>query len=172
MSLSTLTAGSGRAAGGAAMAVAMVLLVYMVIHILIEITLRTFFATSTFSMDEYVGYAVGAMTFLAMADTFRERRHIRVNLVLPRLHGRAATAVESACILLTFAICLFLARFVWRMLARDFQRGSVSPTMNETPLWLIDAVVFVGLALFMLQLVASLIEVLRNGYTPEPVRED
>ncbi|WP_417209545.1 TRAP transporter small permease subunit [Antarctobacter sp.] len=150
----------------------MALLVYMVLHVSLEIVMRAFFATSTYSMDEYVGYAVGAMTFMALADTFRERKHIRVGLILARLRGRAAATVEVICILLTFGITVFLARFIWRMLARDFHRGSVSPTVNETPLWMIDAVIFAGLVLFMIQLIASLLDVLRNGQPLETAQGD
>ena len=152
-----------RIAGNAAMAIASLLLVYMVLHISLEIVLRALFGTSTYSMDEYVGYAVGAMTFLALAHTFRSGQHIRVGLLTSRLRGRAAVAVEALCILFTFGIGVFLARFVWRMLARDFSRGSVSSTLNETPLWFIDAAIFVGLVLFLIQLVASLVETLRTG---------
>jgi len=150
-------------AGNAAMVLAMVLLVYMVGHILVEIVLRSAFATSTYSMDEFVGYAVGAMTFLSLAYTFRKRRHIRVNLLRTALTGRLATAAEVACILMTFAITLFLTRYVWRMLARDYGRGTVSPTLNEFPIWIIEAVIFAGLVLFLMQLVASLIETLHDG---------
>lgn len=159
-------------AGSAAMGVSMLLLVYMVLHVTLEIVLRAGFASSTYSMDEYVGYAVGAMTFLSLADTFRERRHIRVNLLLTHLRGRVATACDALCILLTFGITAFLARFIWRMLARDFERGAVSPTLNQTPLWLVDGVIFLGLVLFMIQLAASLMDTLQHGYTAEDSRGD
>lgn len=161
-----------RGLGNAAMGVAMALLVYMVLHISVEIVLRAFFASSTYSMDEYVGYAVGAMSFLSLAYTFRARKHIRVGLVLSRLKGVAATTVEITCILCTFGITVFLARFIWRMLVRDFERGSVSPTIMETPLWLIDGVIFLGLVLFMLQLIVSLVETLQYGYRPEDAQGD
>lgn len=161
-----------RYAGAAAMTISMFLLIYMVLHISLEIVLRAFFSLSTFSMDEFVGYAVGAMTFLALSDTFRERKHIRVGIMLNLVRGRMAVLIETLCILLTFGMTVFLARFIWRMLARDFQRGSVSPTMNEVPVWLLDGVIFLGLALFMIQLIASLIDTLQHGYRPEAAQGD
>lgn len=159
-------------ASRAAMAVAKVLLIYMVLHILLEILLRSFFATSTYSMDEYVGYAIGTMTFLSLSHTFAARRHIRVGILQTFLRGQAAVAVEIVCIVLTFAITLFLARFVWRMLARDFLRGSVSPTLNQTPIWLIEAAIFTGLVLFLMQLVASVLETLQDGVRSDEVAGD
>ena len=56
------------------------LLVYIVCHISLEIVMRSFFSASTFSMDEFVGYAIGSMTFLSLAHTFRHRKHIQVHL--------------------------------------------------------------------------------------------
>ena len=142
-------------AGNLAVWISAGLLVYIVCHISFEIVLRSFFATSTFSMDEFVGYAVGSMTFLSLAHTFRYRKHIRVSILQSVIKGRVAIAVELICIAFTFGITLFLARYIWRTLARDFTRGTVSPTLTETPIWLIDVAIFTGLVLFMAQLLTS-----------------
>lgn len=131
------------------------LLVYIVGHISVEIVLRSFFDTSTYSMDEFVGYAIGGMTFLSLASTFKNRKHIRVSIMQSFVSGRLVIAIELICITFTFGIVLFLARFIWRTLARDFERGTVSPTLTETPIWLIDSAVFIGLVLLLSQLLAS-----------------
>lgn len=67
------------------------LLVYIVVHIMLEIILRNFFGSSTSSMGEYVGYAMGAMTYLAIAHTFASRRHVRVGT-----SGRCWHAISRA----------------------------------------------------------------------------
>lgn len=142
-------------AGNLAIWISAGLLVYIVCHISVEIIARGVFSTSTFSMDEFVGYAIGSMTFLSLAHTFQHRKHIRVSILKSFVRGRVAIAVELVCIAFTFAITLFLARYVWRTLERDFTRGTVSPTLTETPIWWIDTAIFVGLVLFMSQLLAS-----------------
>ena len=131
------------------------LLVYIVCHISLEIVMRSFFSASTFSMDEFVGYAIGSMTFLSLAHTFRHRKHIRVSILQSFIKGRTEIVVELLCITFTFGITLFLARYIWRTLARDFSRGTVSPTLTETPILLIDSAIFIGLVLFLLQLLTS-----------------
>lgn len=131
------------------------LLVYIVCHISLEIVMRSFLSASTFSMDEFVGYAIGSMTFLSLAHTFRHRKHIRVSILQSFIKGRTEIVVELLCITFTFGITLFLARYIWRTLARDFSRGTVSPTLTETPIWLIDSAIFIGLVLFLLQLLTS-----------------
>ncbi|MDA8586065.1 TRAP transporter small permease [Rhodobacteraceae bacterium] len=160
-----------NAAATGAMWVSSALLVYMVVHINLEIILRVFFDTSTFSMDEFVGYAVGSMTFLALAHTFQQRKHVRVTVLQGYATGRFAIAVELICIALTFGITLFLARYIWRTLARDFSRGTVSPTLTETPIWLIDAAIFLGLSLFLIQLLATALTTLRDGVQQADVVE-
>ncbi|MEM9900469.1 MAG: TRAP transporter small permease subunit [Pseudomonadota bacterium] len=139
------------------------LLVYIAGHVTLEIVMRTVFATSTFSMDEFVGYAVGAMTFLALGETFRNHKHIRVSILASFVKGRAALGVELLCIALTFVIGLFLARYIWRIVARDWSRGTVSPTLMETPMWIPSGLLFLGLCIFLLQLVASAAKVATEG---------
>lgn len=151
------------------MAVAAALLVYMVIHIILEIVLRNFFATSTNTMSEYVGYATGAMAFLALGHTFVSRKHVRVSLLRRFLAGKIAIAVELFCIAVTFAMFAFMARYIWLVLARDFVRGSVSPGLVPTPTWYIAAAVFTGLVIFLIQLLASAIDTVINGVPEEQV---
>ena len=63
------------------------LLVYMVCHILVEIFFRTVLDSSTYSLDEFVGYAVGAMTFLSLGHTFQRKALIRVNILTNSIKG-------------------------------------------------------------------------------------
>lgn len=158
-------------AGSIAIWISAALLVYIVCHISVEIVLRSFFDRSTYSMDEFVGYAIGSMTFLSLAHTFRNRKHIRVSIMQSLVSGRVAIAVELICLAFTFGIVLFLARYIWRTLARDFARGTVSPTLTETPIWLIDSAIFIGLVLLLSQLIASAILAIAEG-VPEDVEAE
>lgn len=158
-------------AGNVGMWIAAALLTYIVVHISAEIIMRSFFDSSTYSMDEFVGYAIGAMTFLSLAHTFRFRKHIRVSILESFIKGRVAIAVELLCLAFTFGMTLFLARYIWRTLARDFQRGTVSPTLTETPIWWIDSAIFVGLVLFLLQLLVSAYLTVTEGVPEDLVVE-
>lgn len=154
---------------GAGMTVAAALLVYIVVHIILEIILRNFFASSTNTMGEFVGYATGALAFLAMGHTFASRKHVRVGLLRRHLRGNVAIAVELFCLAATFAVFVFMARFVWLILARDYMRGSVSPGLVPTPTWYIAAAVFIGLVIFLIQLVASAFDTVINGVPEEQI---
>ena len=83
------------------------LLVYMVCHILVEIFFRTVLDSSTYSLDEFVGYAVGAMTFLSLGHTFQRKALIRVNILTNSIKGLTSQIVEVLCIVFTFFIISF-----------------------------------------------------------------
>lgn len=154
---------------GAGMALAAVLLVYIVGHIITEIVLRNFFHSSTNTMSEFVGYATGAMTFLALGHTFASRKHVRVSVMRQFWSGKLALVIELLCLALTFAAYAFMARFVWTIVVRDYTRGSVSSGLVPTPTWYIAAVVFIGLIIFLIQLIASAVDTVINGVPEEQV---
>ena len=140
--------------------VAALLLVYMVGHILYEIVLRNLFATSTFVLDEFVGYAVAGMIYLSLAYALRQGSMIRVSLVIGNLRGCARQVLEILCALLTLALTLFLARYFLKEVWRDFERGTTSYSIAEVPVWIPEAVVLLGMVLFALQLVAYIARLL------------
>ena len=135
------------------------LLVYMVCHILTEIFFRTVLDSSTYSLDEFVGYAVAAMTFLSLGHAFQRKSLIRVNILTNAIQGKLFQFVEVLCIIFTFSIMAFFARYIWRSLARNFERGTVSPTLTETPIWIVETVFFIGLCIFLIQMLVSVLSV-------------
>lgn len=146
------------------------LLIYMVAHVNLEIVLRSFFRTSTNSMSEYVGYALGAMTYLSLSHTLRSRKHIRVSLIQAMNSQRVSLGAELFCLAATFAMFSFAAWYVWQILQRDFLRGSVSPTLTQTPTWYISAAVLTGLLFLLLQILSSFFDALAEG-VPEDIIE-
>ncbi len=65
-----------------------VLLVAMVGHTVLEMVLRAFFYTSTFVLDEFVGYEVAALTMLGLGHALNTGSLIRVNLLTRLLPPR------------------------------------------------------------------------------------
>lgn len=138
--------------GTVAMAVAAVMLAVATGHILLEILLRNVFSTSTYAVDEVVGYGVGSMTVLAMAGTLRRGEMIRVQLLLARLAPGPRRVAEIVCALLTLAPVLLLTRTFTLSALRSFREHSVSTGLLEVPLWIPEAIFAFGLGLLALQL--------------------
>lgn len=138
--------------GMIAAAFAAVILAAMTSFILLEIVLRNAFGTSTYIMDEMVGYGVGAMTFLAMAHTLRKGEMIRVHLLRAVLPASGRRVLEIICALLTFAGFSVVASYFARSMMRNYSEHAVSSSLAEVPLWIPDAVLLAGLVLLLLQL--------------------
>ena len=131
---------------------AMLAVLAMALHILLEILLRGVFQTSTFVLDEFVGYEVAAMTFLGLGSALDNRVLLRLNLLLIRLKGKARATVEIVNATVTFVIFGFLLVFLVRLAVRNHGRGTTSISVLEVPVWIPQAVIIVGIGVFCLQL--------------------
>lgn len=140
-----------------------VLLVGMVGHILYEIVLRAFFDSSTYVLDEFVGYGVAAVTFLALPYAFEQGVMIRVNILLARTHGNVRRWLEVFCVLTTLAVGGFLAYYYFLDWHRNLVRGEVSGTLAAVPMWIPTGLMLLGYVLFLVQLVAYLVRLLAGG---------
>jgi TRAP-type C4-dicarboxylate transport system permease small subunit len=133
---------------------ACLMLIAMVGHIVLEILLRNIFSTSTFVQDEFVGYAVAACVFWSLGYTLEHSHLIRVNVLLHRFNERARRIAEVFCGVAAFVCTGYLAWFFWLRLTRNWTRGTVSGSIAAVPMWIPEAIILTGLAIFALQLIA------------------
>jgi TRAP-type C4-dicarboxylate transport system permease small subunit len=138
-------------------AIAALSLVGMVSFILLEIVLRTVFDSSTFIMDEMVGYGVAAATFLALPYALAQGSIIRVELFLGHVTGKNRKLLEVFSCLVGLGVTWLLITFIWVRVARAWSRHSVSSSIAEVPMWIPQGIILVGLCLLFLQLIALLI---------------
>lgn len=137
-------------------------------YILFEILLRNFFGKSTYVMEEFVGYGVGAMAFLAMGYGLESGSLIRVNLLLDRLSGVARRVVEAICCgLALWATGIFIWAF-WMNVKRDYIRGYGSGTLADIPIWIPESILLFGMALFWVQLLAYAMRAITGAASPVP----
>ena len=133
-------------------------LLFMFGHIVLEIALRNLFARSTFVLDEFVGYAVSALTFLALGETLRKEGLIRVTVLRDNLMGWGRKMLDIFALLSALAVGCFAVWFVGKSVLRSFARGTTSSSIAEVPQWLPESLVLIGLAVFVLQSFAGLLE--------------
>ncbi|WP_339777861.1 TRAP transporter small permease [uncultured Thalassospira sp.] len=138
-------------------AIAALSLVGMVSFILLEIVLRTVFDSSTFIMDEMVGYGVAAATFLALPYALAQGSIIRVELFLGHVTGKNRKLLEVFSCLVGLGVTWLLISFIWVRVARAWTRHSVSSSIAEVPMWIPQGIILVGLCLLFLQFIALLI---------------
>ncbi|WP_375055214.1 TRAP transporter small permease [Zobellella sp. DQSA1] len=152
-------------AGGLAMG----LILYITGHILLEIVLRLF-GRSTFVLDEFVGYAVATMTFLGLGYALDRGSLIRVKLLVDKLPSRwhwLPELLSTLVALFTFAtLAWYWGRNVWR----SYQRGTTSDTLADTPLWLPEGMVWLGMVLLCLTLLGKALNIATQAGTRQGAR--
>jgi TRAP-type C4-dicarboxylate transport system permease small subunit len=147
------------------MAVSVVIMVAMVGLVLAEVVARNVFATSTFIMNELVGYGVAAMTVTALGNALENGTLIRMNLLLIALkpHGLARRALEVISIALAMLAVGIALRYFLRSVMRSFERGYTSETAAQVPLWMPEAFMVAGLSILLLQLLSYLTRLLAGA---------
>jgi TRAP-type C4-dicarboxylate transport system permease small subunit len=86
--------------------------------------------------DAYAGYFMAGAGFLALAHTLKRGEHIRVTLILERLHGRARRRLELVALLAATLLALVFAYFSVRLAWQSYDFHDVSTANDATPLWL------------------------------------
>lgn len=142
---------------------AMAIMVAITGHILLEIVLRSFFGMSTQVLEEFVGYGLGAMVFLALGQALRQGALVRVDLVLGKLPLGLRRGVEVVLCAVTLAVMAFVMRYFWISVGRNYERGTISMTTAGTPMWIPEAVILAGMAIFWLTLLVYALRLVAGG---------
>ncbi len=134
-------------------ALAALFLVLIAVLTLLQIGGR-FLGVQVRDAGEFAGFAMAASSFLGLAYTLRNGRHIRVTLLVSRLNGTARQIAEAWCLLCaTTAVGLF-AWFSITMTWQSFDFGDLSTGMMGVPLWIPQ----IGMALGLVLLEIALLE--------------
>ena len=156
-----LNRGIGRAASGLARFAALVLAGIMALTFL-DVVGRTFFGRAVVGTVESVELMMGILVFCGLAITEINRRHIVVETfqnLFPRPARRLSEIVNSG---LAVVVTGFIA---WRLLIKT---GEIVDEQEytqiwELPFWPTAVIMCVGICLFLLALIARLVEDLRGA---------
>jgi len=122
-------------------------------------------------MDAYAGYCLAAGSFLAMGYALRSGDHIRVTLILQRLHGRTRWWMEVLCLVIATLLSGYFAWFAARLVWGSYSFNDISQNVDATPLWIPQLSMAVGLAGLALAFAEQLLYVLRFRSLPPPPGE-
>lgn len=158
-------------AGGALSGILMLVGIALV---LAEVVVRTLFSKTLYITEEYSGYLMAALTFLALAYTLREKGHIRMVFLHTVLKGRGRVLLDLYAFIAGFIFCAVLtsttALFVWDA----FLTNSKSMQISETYLAIPQAFMPLGSLVLTLQFAAEAcrsILLLRSGRYEEAEAE-
>jgi TRAP-type C4-dicarboxylate transport system permease small subunit len=133
------------------------ILVAMTLYTLIEIASRELLGVSSNVLVEFIGYGMAAMTFLGAAQTMREGGLIRVNVLLQFASPRVRRVLDALCLLCGIAVIGLAGAFVWMDMQRSFTRGYETDSLIALPLWLPPLGLFIGMVVFVLDMVVHLV---------------
>jgi len=134
----------------------------IVLLIMVEIAMRSLFNASTLITAEYSGYFLVSVVALGLGYTMQHRAHIRITLIWDRLSSAAQRTIDIIMASLSAAICLFAIYYSVLMVYETGTLGMQADSIMETPVWIPQLAVPVGIFLLFLQLVALILRSLRS----------
>ena len=126
-------------------------LILMTLIIAYEVIARYFFNNPTGFADEIAAYLLIAVVFLAAGQVLREDSNIKVQLLYRRLSRKTQLRLDLiAHIFGLFVWSTFTYEFLV-LVQRSFEQHRRSVSMLESPLWIPQAIMFIGATLALLQ---------------------
>ncbi|MBI4285657.1 MAG: TRAP transporter small permease [Chloroflexi bacterium] len=133
------------------------LIFVIMILVTVDVLSRGIWRKSLVFADEYAGYLFVGVVFLGLAHTSRSGAHIGVDLIVGRLQGVRKAVIELLANMLVLTYVTLLVWFSIRFLLNTIAVGMRSSTVMHTPMFIPQLLVPVGLCIFGLHLLASLI---------------
>ncbi len=124
------------------------LLILLVILTMIEIIGRSFFDYSTMISDEYSGYLYLATVFFGLSYAFEQGSHIRINLLTSRFSEKTQEWIDVYAGLISLSVMLFVLYYCWVFMMDSYKMEMLSENFSETPLYLTQIPMPIGIALF------------------------
>lgn len=133
-----------------------ILLFVMTILIALDVFVRALIGTSTMISQELSGYLLVAITFLGLAYTLKEGRHIRVEILTSRLSPYWQRKLDVAVSILCIAFMGWLTWITWSSVAATYATGQRSITPLQMPMWIVYFFVPFGSGMLTLALLIEL----------------
>lgn len=134
-------------------------MVLITVLIGLEVLMRSVFNTTTHISTEYSTYFFIALVSFGLAYTMKEKGHIRITLLTGRLTGRAKKIQEMITTVLALIITLFLLYFSVLMTYETYSLGMKADTVSETPLYLSQLAIPIGILLLAVELIGRILRI-------------
>ncbi len=116
------------------------------------------------SGDDFTAWSLVAMSFLALAHTFKSSELIRMGLVIERLSGRSRQVMELIALTIGTAIVSSLTWAAVTMTYDSWILNDLSSGVVSVPLWIPQLGFSVGSAILLIAFLDELYNVATGGY--------
>ncbi|MCD6274373.1 MAG: TRAP transporter small permease [Deltaproteobacteria bacterium] len=137
-------------------------LFFMAFIMFYDVVMRYVFNSPTVWAQETCEYMMVFLTFIGLAETQKQKAHIRMDYLYTRFPEslRRWLDVFSHFLVALFALLIFSTSFRMTLLA--LQYGSKSNSLMETPLFLMYAIIPVGMILLLMQCVINIAKSIKS----------
>ena len=132
-------------------------LMAMIVLIAAEAIARNVFATSLQVTDEVGGYLLVAMTFLSMSVAEAHGAFHRVELIQARVGKKLRMISQIVFDLMSLGASALVTWQLTRLTLNSWHAEDVAPTPLQTPLWLPQSTMAIGMALLCFALLRTII---------------
>ncbi len=138
------------------------ILFFMAFIMLYDVVMRYVFNSPTIWAQETCEYMMVFLTFIGLAEIQKQKSHIRMDYLYGRFPERVQRGLDVFFHFLVamFALLIFSTSFKMTLLA--LQYGSRSNSLMETPLFLMYAIIPVGMILLLMQSAIDIIKSIKN----------
>ena len=144
------------------------IMIPLMLAMVYEVVSRYLFNAPTIWAFE-VSYMMMAAIFASgFAYALKERQHVNVDFIYGSMPPRVRAAVDIAGYILFFPSVVWLAKALFDYALRAFHSGEVSGLSAWNPVvWPVRAVLFLGFAVFALQIAVEIVRAVRTLFTGE-----
>lgn len=134
----------------------------MAFIMLYDVVMRYVFNLPTFWVQETCEYMMVFLTFIGLAETQKQKAHIRMDYLYARFPEKMRKGLNLFFHFLValFAILIFFSSFKMTLLA--LQYGCKSNSLMETPLFLMYAIIPVGMILLLMQSIIDIVKSIKS----------
>jgi C4-dicarboxylate transporter DctQ subunit len=118
-----------------------------------DITLRYLFYEPLGWVKEVSEYILVFLGFLVAAWILKDDRHVKMDLVLNNVGPRAQAMMNIITSLISTIVVLIITWFSLRVTLNFYQTKLLTPSVLETPKWILITPIFVGSLLLLIQFI-------------------
>lgn len=147
-----------------------ILFILALIIITIEMFLRGVFSKTLYITDEYSGYLMAAMSYLALSYTLKEKGHIRVTILHTLLKDKQRIILDIFAFVVGFVICSVMTVTTFQLFWDSLVSGSRSMQISSTYMAIPHFFMPLGSFMLTIQFAAEAcrsIVMLRTGQTSQ-----
>lgn len=137
------------------------LIVLMMVLVLIEVISRYVVHLPLRVADEFSAYMLVTIVFIGAAYTWKEKGHVRIEVVVSRLPAKAAKWLRLITLIGATIFIPVVIKASYDLIAYSFQFGMRSGTWLRTPVGPIQIFIFIGLILLFAQVIIELVKAIR-----------